>query len=199
MPPPSRTFDADYYRRHYLDPKTRAATRQSIARQARIITSILENGLFPVHRILDAGCGLGWYRAPLARAYPLAEYVGLDISEENCRRRGWVQGSVATYRADDPFDLVICSDVVQYLDDRAAASALANLRRLSTGALFFQVLAREDLKSIADPERTDLEVHLRPANWYRERLRKNFRHLGCGVHIKKGIEFPLWSLERPWA
>jgi SAM-dependent methyltransferase len=196
MPTPSQRFDAAYYRRHYLDPKTRAATRHSIARQARILIAMLENAYFPVHRILDAGCGLGWYRAPLARAYPLAEYVGLDVSEELCRRRGWAQGSIATFRSDDPFDLVICSDVVQYLDDRAAAKALGNLGRLST---FFQVLTQEDFETVADPERTDLEVHLRPADWYRTRLRKNFRHLGCGVHIKKDVDFPLWELERPWA
>ncbi len=198
MAQPSQKFDAAFYRRYYQDPETRVSTRQSVARQARVVLAILENGLFPVDRILDAGCGLGWFRAPLARAYPLAEYVGLEVSEELCRRRGWINESLAHYSPQEPFDLVICCDVLQYLDDREAARAMANLGSLSTGALFFQVLAQEDFDHIADRERTDPNVHLRPADWYRRRLRKNFQHLGCGVHIKNGVAFPLWELERPW-
>lgn len=198
MSPPPQRFDAAFYRRYYLNPETRVSTRQSVARQARVVLAVLQNGLFPINRILDAGCGLGWFRAPFARAYPLAEYIGLEVSEELCRRRGWERGSLAGYRPQEPFDLVICSDVLQYLDDREAASAMANLGRLTTGALFFQVLAQEDFETVADRERTDPNVHLRPADWYRARLRRNFRHLGCGVHVKKEVAFPLWELERPW-
>jgi trans-aconitate methyltransferase len=35
----------------------------------------------PVKRILDAGCGVGLLRAPLKRAWPRSEYVGLEVSQ----------------------------------------------------------------------------------------------------------------------
>ena len=52
----------------------------------------------PVKRILDAGCGLGWLRAPLLDAFPGATYVGLEVSEHLCREHGWVNESLADYR-----------------------------------------------------------------------------------------------------
>ena len=76
--------------------------------------------------ILDAGCGIGLLRAPLLRAFPRAHYTGLEYSDYLCERYGWTQGSLANFRAD-PFDLVVCYDVLQYLDDRTAARAIANL------------------------------------------------------------------------
>ena len=84
--------------------------------------------------MLDAGCGIGLLRAPLMRAFPRAQYTGLEYSEYLCQRYGWTQGSLADWRAD-PFDLVVCYDVLQYLDDRTAARAIANLGRLTRGVL----------------------------------------------------------------
>ena len=38
-------------------------------------------------RILDIGCGAGETREPLLFQYPLADWIGLDISERMLRRR----------------------------------------------------------------------------------------------------------------
>ena len=90
---------------------------------------------------------------------------------------------------------MICYDVLQYLDDRAAAAALANFGRLCRGVLYFSALTRYDLKHNADPERTDSNVHLRSAHWYRSRLQRQFREAGLGFWLRRGAPLTLWELE----
>ena len=74
-------------------------------------------------------------------------------------------------------------------------SALANLGRLASGILYFSALTLEDWRFIADRSRTDGEVALRPAAWYRRRLARNFIEAGAGFWIRRGANVTLWSLE----
>ncbi len=191
-------FDAGFYRRYYVDPKTRVASRADGVALGRFVCAYVAYLGFRVRRVLDAGCGLGHFRAPVRSIFPRAKYVGLEMSEYLCRRFGWLQESVAEHAPKEPFDLVFCHDVLQYLDDRTASRSLANLGRLSRGALYFSVLTAEDWRRNADRVKTDSGVHLRPATWYQARLRRNFRHLGGGVFVRRGFDPLLWELERPW-
>ena len=95
-----------------------------------------------------------------------------------------------------PSDLVICYDVLQYLDDRAAARAITNLARLSRAALYVSALTREDWRDNCDRSLTDRAVHLRPGEWYRKRLKRWFRYVGMGVWLKKDVTALLWDMER---
>lgn len=151
----------------------------------------------PVRSILDAGCGLGWLRRPLLAAFPRASYSGLEASEYLCRRYGWRRGSLASHRAGSPYDLVVCYDVLQYLDDREARRAMANLARLTRRVLYFSALTQEDWELHCDRSRTDGEVHIRPASWYLARLERRFDAVGGGVFLRRGIDVALWALERP--
>ena len=123
----STRFDRDYYRRFYYDSRTAVTSRAEMRARARLIGAYADHIGLPVRRMLDAGCGIGLLRAPLLRAFPKARYTGLEYSEYLCRRYGWTQGSLADFTAD-PFDLVVCYDVMQYLDDRTAARAIVNRR-----------------------------------------------------------------------
>jgi hypothetical protein len=60
------------------------------------------------------------------------------------------------------------------------------------------VLTHEDWRRNADRARTDSGVRLRPAAWYQTRLRRQFRHLGGGLFVRRGYDPLLWELERPW-
>lgn len=191
-------FDARFYYRYYLDPKTRVASREDALRLGRFVCAYAEYLGFRVKRVLDAGCGLGHLRGAVRERFPRARYVGLEASDWLCRRYGWTQGSVADYAPRQPFDLVFCHDVLQYLADREAVRALANLARLTRGALYFSVLTREDWRRNADRSRTDSGVHLRPAGWYKSRLFRHFRPLGGGLLARRGCDPLLWELERPW-
>ncbi len=164
----SGRFDAAYYRRFYLAPATRATSRVETDHRGRLIAAAVQQLGLPVSRILDAGCGLGWFRKPLLQAFPKARYTGLEYSEYLCGKYGWIQGSIADFRSRHAFDLVICSDVLQYLDDRAAAKAIVNLARLSRGALYLHAPTELDFREHADPEGTDVDVRLRSGDWYRK-------------------------------
>src|SRR5678815_2903534 len=108
-----RAFDAAFYRRFYFDPRTQVTTRAETVARAKTVAALVEHLDVPVRAILDAGCGLGWMRRPLLRAFPHATYTGIEVSRHVCERYGWTHASIASYRTRKRFDLVICYDVLQ--------------------------------------------------------------------------------------
>ncbi len=141
---PSERFDAGFYRRYYRDPQTRVVTPAEMSRRANFIAAFMRHLELEVRSILDIGCGLGLLKRQLLRRFPGATYTGLEVSPYLCERYGWEAGSAATYRARRHYDLVICYDVLQYLDEREAGAAMRNLGQLCAAALHFVVLTRED-------------------------------------------------------
>jgi 2-polyprenyl-3-methyl-5-hydroxy-6-metoxy-1,4-benzoquinol methylase len=190
----TQRFDKDYYRRFYFDGRTAVVSKVEMRARGRLIGAYADHIGLPVRRMLDAGCGIGLLRTPLKRAFPRATYTGLEYSEYLCARYGWTQGSLADFRAD-PFDLVVCYDVMQYLDDRTATRALANLARLTRGVLYLSALTARDWRENCDRTRTDREVHLREAEWYGARLRRHFRPAGVGFWIRRGAPLTTWEME----
>src|SRR5690242_4414168 len=77
---PRNAFDAAFYRRFYFDPRTKVTTREETAARARTVAALVEHLELPVRTILDAGCGLGWMRRPLLRAFSRAKYTGIEVS-----------------------------------------------------------------------------------------------------------------------
>jgi SAM-dependent methyltransferase len=188
-------FDQTYYQRYYFDPRTAVASRSETEARARLIAALAAHAGLPVRRILDAGCGTGVLRAALKKLLPAAEYVALESSEYLCARYGWSRGRIEAYRARTPFDLVICYDVLQYLDAAAARRALKNFGRLCRGVLYFSALTRADYEKNCDRTRTDVEVHLRSGRWYRAQLTRRFREAGLGFWLRRGAPLTLWELE----
>jgi SAM-dependent methyltransferase len=191
-------FDAEFYRRYYRDPATRVSTGAEQARLAAFACAAAAYLGFRVRRVLDAGCGLGLMRETVQQFFPRAGYVGLEASAYLARRYGWVHAGLEDYRPPAPFDLILCHDVLQYLDDRAAGRAVANLARMSRGLVYLSALTLEDWRKTADRSRSDGGVHLRPADWYRRRLRRHFRPLGTGLLVRRGYAPVLWEMEQPW-
>jgi SAM-dependent methyltransferase len=188
-------FGREYYRRYYFDPRTAVVSRAEMQARARLIAAFVTHAGLPVRRILEAGCGTGMLGTGLKRLLPRARYVGLESSEYLCRRYGWVHGHIEQYRARAPFDLLICYDVLQYLEAAAAQRALANFGRLCRGVLYFTALTRHDYEQNCDQARTDPDVHLRSAHWYRRRLARQFREAGLGFWLRRGAPLTLWEME----
>ncbi|HEY5264185.1 MAG TPA: class I SAM-dependent methyltransferase [Steroidobacteraceae bacterium] len=193
---PAAAFDSAYFRKYYFNKATRVTGAAEMQGRARLISAILRHASVPVRSILDAGCGIGLLQKPFAEVLPRARYVGLEASDYLCGRYGWTHGSVIDFAPRKPSDLVICYDVLQYLDDRDAARAIANLANLTRAALYVSALTCEDWRDNCDRSRTDRAVHLRPGDWYRRRLRKRFAYLGFGVWLRKDVTAILWDLER---
>jgi 2-polyprenyl-3-methyl-5-hydroxy-6-metoxy-1,4-benzoquinol methylase len=193
----STAFNSAYFRKYYRSAATRVTTAAEMRGRARLIAAILSHARIPVRSILDAGCGIGLLRKPFAEVLPRARYVGIETSEYLCARYPWIKGSVVDYAPRSQSDLVVCYDVLQYLDDRDAGRAISNLPKLTRGAIYLSALTREDWRENCDRTRTDGAVHLRPGDWYRRRLSRRFTYLGFGVWLRKDVTAILWDLERP--
>ena len=191
------TFDSAYFRKYYFDKATRVTTAAEMRGRAQLIAAILRHAGIPVRSILDAGCGIGLLREPFAAVLPRARYKGLEASEYLCARYRWIKGSVVDFEPRSASDLVVCYDVLQYLGDRDAASAIANLAKLTRAAVYVSALTLEDWRVNCDRTLTDRAVHLRPGDWYRRRLRRRFNYLGFGVWLRKDVTAILWDMERP--
>ena len=188
-------FDKAYYDRFYRNPRTRATSPAAAIRQSAFIANYLRYMEVPVKRIADIGCGLGQVLNALGDEFPRATTQGIEVSSYLCEEYGWQQGSVVDYGNAKPFDVVVCNDVISYLNDRSCAKALSNLASLTKSAAFLGILTEEDW-ALCDQERTDPDQYLRPKAWYEKRLAKHFVGVGGGMYLKKPLEYPVWTLDR---
>jgi len=191
----SASFDQEYFERFYFNPRTRIAAPDTFDRIADFLAAYLRMLDCPPRRALDIGCGPGYLHPGLRRAFPQLRIEGIDVSPWACAEYGWQCVSIQDYPATRRFDLVICHDVLQYLDDDACEAALAKLARLTRVALFFSVLTAEDWEENCDQRLTDGNAHLRPAAWYRERLAPQMANAGGGLYIRRRSNVVLYALE----
>ena len=189
-------FDQAYYDRFYRDPATRCASVEDARVQADFLAGYLRYLEVPVHEIVDIGCGLGRLLRALDKHFPRARAVGVEGSAYLCREYGWQQATLPDYAPPYAFDVVICQDVLAYLDATDAAAAIGTLGRITHKALFFGALTTEDL-ALCDEARTDTDVYLRRAAWYRRRLGREFEPVGGGLWLKKPTHAVIWTLDRP--
>ncbi len=192
---PAPTFDKAYYTRFYRNADTRAVTPREQQQQADFIAAYLIYLQIPQQRILDIGCGLGVVLERLTEHFPDARCQGVEYSSYLCEIYGWRPGSVVDYR-DKPYDLVVCNDVLGYLNKKDCARAIRNLAALTRGALYLSVLTSDDL-DICDSQHTDMQQRLRPADWYHKHLHKHFVAVGGGLFLPKPLQYPVWHMERP--
>ena len=71
----------------------------------------------------------------------------------------------ASLRPCAPVDLLVCSDVLHYLDTRELDRGLPGLAALCGGIAFLETFTRED-----EIEGDHHDFHRRPARFYRQRL-----------------------------
>ncbi|MBK8101000.1 MAG: class I SAM-dependent methyltransferase [Planctomycetes bacterium] len=188
-------FDAAYYRRFYEDQTTAVSDLAAVQRLCTFVLAYLDFLELRLRSVLDMGCGVGHWRTALRQARPRIRYSGIEWSQHLCERFGWTRGSVVDHAPGKTFDLVVCQGVLQYLDDRQAARAIANLARCCHGALYVEALTVGDWRHNCDRTVTDGEVNLRPANWYRQRLQRHFRAIGGGLFVRKTAPVTLFELE----
>ena len=188
-------FDKAYYDRFYRNPQTRAVTPAAARRQAEFIAAYLRHLEVPVGDIIDVGCGTGTLLRALGKAFPKARIQGIEYSAYLCDKYGWAQGSVVDHRPDQPGDLVVCNDVLGYLNEADCRRAIQNLASFTTGALYLGVLTREDL-DLCDPDRTDAAQIARPALWYKRQLTRDFLTVGGGLFLRQPVDVTVWHLER---
>ncbi len=197
-PPDIRNqFDRAFFERFYQRANTAVISADDVYRRARFVLAYLAHLQLEVHSVLDAGCGTGLWKKALRRVDRDIAYTGIDPSEYLCRRYGWTQTAIADFAPRRTFDLVVCQDVLQYVDDAGVRRSIAAMTRACAGALYFDVPTTDDIDDgLLDMKRTDRAIHVRSAEWYRRLLRRNFVNAGGGVFLRKNASAVILALER---
>ena len=179
-----KTYDKAYFDQFYRDPADRVSTRDGLERKVRLAVSIAEFLLArPVRTVLDIGCGEAPWQPVLKRLRRNARYIGVDSSEYVLERYGATRnikrgtfGGLADLRLPNRIDLIVCADVLQYVETREIERGLRAIRRHLGGVAYLETFASED-----GMEGDLVGWHERPASEYR-RLLKRAGLTQCGPY-----------------
>lgn len=147
-----KKYDRSYYHRWYRDPETRVAGAETTARKAHLALSAAEFMLGrKVESVLDVGAGEGLWHTALKRMRPRISYMGIDPSEYVVARFGKSRnlalgsfGDLPRLKLRREFDLIVCADVLQYVEDDDLARGLREIRKLLGGVAYLESYAAED-------------------------------------------------------
>jgi hypothetical protein len=189
-------FDETYYRRYYANAKTRVADASETAHLARAVTEMIAWYGGPLETALDVGAGAGLWRDWFRKNKPKTKYRSIEVSAYACATYGHEQRDIASWRARERFDFIVCQGVLPYLSDGAAETAIENIAAMARGFLYLEAITKKDFEEICDQAKTDGDVHLRSAAWYRQRLGKHFVNVGCGLYYATRGPLRFYELER---
>ena len=148
----TKRYDKHYFDHWYRDPHERVATRESLERKVRMAISVTEFLLGrELKSIIDVGCGEASWFPVLRRLRPHARYIGIDSSdyviERYAKSRNVRRGDLATLgdlRLPKRVDLIVCADVLQYVDDADITRGLRAIRTLLGGVAYIEAFTTAD-------------------------------------------------------
>lgn len=169
-----KRYDRAYFD-HWYRGRNRVSTKEDVRRKVSLAIAACEYFLRRrLRSVLDVACGEGGWQPHINELRPAAKYLGLDPSdyavsrfgaERNIRQAAFADLPKARFRG--PFDLVVCSDALHYINDDDIRTGLPELVRIAGGVLFLEVLTADD--DIVG----DLNGMIRrPADWYRKLFEK---------------------------
>ncbi len=191
---PAGHFDAAYYRRFYEESETAVITPDIQHAEVAFVVAFCRHIELEVERFSDVGAGTGWWAREFARQYPqCTDIETFDSSSAACRQYGHRHGRIEKLGGRQS-DLVVCRDVLRYLDDDTAEEAIRRLSRKCRGVLYLQVITSDDE---IDEAASDMAGYFRTTAWYRRRIRDaGFRDCGMGLFMSaKRTDFSPFSIE----
>lgn len=147
-----KSYDRSYFDRWYRDPRDRVTTRDGLARKVGMVTGVTEYLLGrAIRTVLDVGCGEAPWYPVLRRLRRDVRYIGVDPSEYAVARFGDSRhvrrGTLAdldAMRLPRKLDLIVCADVLQYVDTPTLARGLRSIRRLLGGVAYIETFTTDD-------------------------------------------------------
>lgn len=197
---PKKTYDRAYFERWYRRPASRLEAPAELRRKVAMAVAVTERFLGrPLASALDVGCGEGRWRAELRRLRPRLRYAGVEPSAYAVARygrsRGIVRGGfgdLARLDLGGPFDLVVCADVLHYLEAEEIERGLPALVALAGGAAYLELLT-----SAEEVEGDMRALHLRPPAFYEQRFRAaGLLGVGCHCWLAPALADAPAALER---
>ena len=165
----AKRYDRAYFDKWYRSRTHRVHDAGEVRRKVALAVATAEYFLRrPIETVLDVGAGEGAWFTHIRALRRTARYTGIDPSDYVVgrfgARRNIRKGSVADLRRySGKYDLVVCSDVLHYVDDADLRRCSTHLHRLTGGLAFLEVLTKED-EIVGDVE----GLIRRPATWYRD-------------------------------
>ena len=174
-----KRYDRAYFDKWYR--RVRVHSTGEMQRKVAMAVSVCEYFLRRrIRNVLDVGCGEGAWFPHLRTLRPRISYLGFDPSDYVVERFGSTRcvrkGSFGELNVDRRYDLVICSDVLHYLNEREIKRGLPALVRATGGLAFLEVLTSEE-EIVGDLD----ELIRRPRSWYR-RLFADAGLVECGPY-----------------
>jgi SAM-dependent methyltransferase len=165
-----KKYDRAYFDRWYRG-RARIGAEPDVRRKVTMAVSIAEFFLRrSIRNAIDIGCGEAPWFLHLQQLRPKVRYFGYDPGDYAVEHFGTSRkvrrgafADIAALNIRERFDLVVCADVMHYLQDEEIRRGLPAIVRLLRGAAFFEVLTRED-SVVGDT----VGLIRRPAAWYRE-------------------------------
>lgn len=196
----TKRYDREYFDRWYRGPDAPLG-EADLARAVALAVAAAESVLArPLESVLDVGCGEGRWQPMLLRLRPDATYFGIDPSDYAVERFGGPRNlrrgrfEELTYHVfDEPFDLVICSDVLHYLAPDEILAGIGALTERTGGVAILDVFTEAD-----DPEGDRVDFHPRPASWYRRVFAEaGLVAIGLQMYVPEGLAGDLEALDLP--
>jgi SAM-dependent methyltransferase len=178
-----KRYDQEYYD-HWYRSRAAVITAESRLRKVRLALAAAEFALGrDIRSVLDVGCGEAAWRAVLRRMRPELLYVGVDSSEYVVQRFGAKRnirlgsfGTLGELQLRGKFDLIVCADVIAYVNNADLARGLAAIRKLLRGVAYLEAYA------IGDDMVGDFDGwHHRSEVMYRKAFAKAGL-IACGMH-----------------
>ncbi len=183
-------YDRSYFDRWYRSPKSRVYAPAEVERRVAFVIAgaefLIER---PVRSVLDLCCGEGDWQPLVARIRPRARYVGVDASAYAVGRFGARRnlrlgrfGELDRVGLNGPFDLIVCSGALYYIDGAELGPGLRTIAGLLGGAAFLEIFTdRDDL--VGDT----VSMFPRSLTWWMRCLHEVGLHY-AGLHFWVGAE-----------
>ncbi len=195
-----KSYDRAYFERWYRRGASRIEGPSALRRRVALAVAIAERFLErPIRSALDVGCGEGRWRAELLRLRPKLRYQGVEPSPYVVKRfgarRNIVQGGLTDLHGLDlegPFDLVICADVLHYLEVDELERGLPALVTVTGGLAYLELLT--DQEEVEGDQRA---LKLRPPSLYQKLFSSaGLTGVGCYGWLAPGLADAPSVLER---
>jgi SAM-dependent methyltransferase len=192
-------YDRKYFDRWYRENDAGVGRAALLRRKVALAVAMAEHYLGrPLRSVLDIGCGEGAWRAPLLKLRPRLGYLGVDSSDYAVARYGakrnlrLVQfGRLGQLRFGPPVDLLVCADVLHYLNAAELHRGLSGFAELCAGVAYIEVYCKGD-----PVEGDEHSFAQRSAGFYRKAISAaGFTACGSNVYLSQPLAADAVALE----